>query len=334
MKKLIDDRQTLVADMLEGYVRAYPQRVRLAGEKNNLLCRAQKKEQGKVGVLIGNGCGHEPAMIDLVGKGLFDVNVCGDIFTAPPPFEMLEGIQEADCGEGVLVLVSSHQGDILNAKMAVMLAEAEGITAKMFVLYDDIASAPPDQPEERRGTAGLFFCFKMICAAAERGCSLEECIDIARKARDSVRTLSVAVSAGTNPVTSRQTFELPDDEIEVGMGVHGEAGQGRIKLPTARELSAYLLERLIADRPYKKGEKVMVLLNSMGATTRMELMILFRNVAQYLRNADIELVRSWVGIYVTTQEMAGFALSLCAVDDRMLELFDEPAQSPLFNLAF
>lgn len=328
MKKIIDDSKTLVSDMLKGYAEAYSDRVRLV--EPNLLCRAENKQKGKVGVIIGNGSGHEPAMVDLVGKGLFDVNVVGKIFTAPPPYEILEGIKLADCGAGVLVMVSSHQGDILNSRMAIMLAKAEGINAKMVILYDDIYSAPKGQEEERRGTAGLFFCWKIVCAAAEQGSDLDTCIRIAEKVRDNTRTLSVAVESGTNPETGLKTFELPDDEIEVGMGVHGEAGKGRMKLTTANEVVEYMIKELVEDKPFNPGDDVMVLLNNSGSTTRMELMIIYKNIAEYLKKLGINIIRNWVGTYVTTQEMSGFAISLCKADSEMLSYYDFPADSPLF----
>jgi len=265
---------------------------------------------------------------------LLDVNVCGELFTAPPPFDILEGIKAADRGAGVLLLVSSHQGDILNASMAAMMAKAEGICVGTEILYDDISSAPPETPAERRGTAGLFFCWKTACAAAELGWPLDACARIARKTRDNLRTLSVAVRPGTHPITGEATFDLPEDEIEVGMGVHGEPGSGRMKLPRAKELAAYMLERIVADRPYGAGENVMVLLNSAGATTRMELLIVYKSIAAILGQLGIKVARSWVGCYVTTQEMAGLSISLCAADEELLALYDFPADSPLFHLPF
>lgn len=329
MKKFLDQKDSIVADMLQGYAAAYPQRVRLKGK--NILCRARKKAEGKVGVLIGNGSGHEPGMIDLVGEGLFDVNVCGRIFTAPPPLEMLEGIKEAYCGKEVLILVSSHAGDILNAKMAVMLAKAEGIDARMVVLWDDISSAPKGKEKERRGTAGLFFTFKIVCAAAEEGWEIDELIRLAEKVRDNTRTISAAASGGTHPETGIHTFVLPEDEIEVGMGVHGEAGSGRMKMPTAKEISEYMVKALAEDKPFLPGDSVMVLLNNSGATTRMELLILYRDIRKELLDRGLSAVRCWIGTYVTTQEAAGFALSLCKADKELLHFYDAPCDSILFE---
>lgn len=330
MKKLIDDPSKLVEDMLDGYVKAYSKRVTLVGK--NILLRAQEKAIDKVAVIIGNGSGHEPAMIDLVGEGLFDANVCGKIFTAPSPLEMLRAIKEVSKNgrKDILLLVSSHAGDILNAKMAIVLAKAEQINAHMVVLWDDIASAPKGQEEERRGTAGLFFAYKIVCAAAEVGMNIHDLIQLAQNVRDHTKTLSVAIQSGTHPETGLSTFTLADDEIEVGMGIHGEAGSGIMKLPTAKELAALMMEQLIADQPFEKGDRVAVLLNNAGSMTRMELMILYRHVHDILHEKGIEIVRNWIGTYVTTQEMAGCSISLCSMDDKMLKYYDQKADSILF----
>ncbi len=329
MKKIINDPQSLVADMLRGYALAFPQRIRLV--EGNLIARAVSKASGKVGLVIGNGSGHEPAMIDLVGEGLFDVNVAGRIFTAPPPHEMLAAIRLADRGAGVLVLVSSHQGDILNARMALMMAEAEGLTARMVILYDDVSSAPKGRENDRRGTAGLFFCWKIVGAAAEAGLDLETCARLAEEVRDATRTLSVAVSAGTHPETGHATFDLPPDEVEVGMGVHGEAGSGRMKLPTARALTDTMLNQIIPDLPFVQGDEVLVLVNGMGATTRMELMTVYAEVHQALVARGIAVARAWVGTYVTTQEMGGIAISLMKTNPQLTAWYDAPADSVLFD---
>jgi len=328
MKKFMDDPSRLVEDMLAGYVKAYPQRVTLRG--TNVLCRAKPKDKGKVAVIIGNGSGHEPGMIDLVGEGLFDANICGNIFTAPSPIRMMEGVRAVSGDKGVLILVSSHAGDILNAKMTLMLARAEGIDARMAVLWDDISSAPKGRETERRGGPGLFFTFKIVCAAAEAGWEMDDLIQLAYRVRDNTRTLSVAVSGGTHPQTGLKTFELPEDEIEVGMGVHGEAGSGRMKMTTASGIAACMLDQLLADKPFLPGDEVMVLLNNSGATTRMELMILYGAIESYLAQRGIKAVRCWIGAYVTTQEAAGFSLSLCRADEQLLALYDAPADSILF----
>ena len=331
MKKILNNKENILLEMLEGYQKSNSDRVVLLD--GNILYRKNKKDSNKVAVIIGNGSGHEPAMIDLVGEGLFDANVCGKIFTAPSPLEMIKAIKRlhSEGHKNILILVSSHAGDILNSKMAIMLAEAEGIEVKMVVLWDDISSAPKGMENERRGTAGLFFPFKLTCAAAEDGMEISKLIEFAQKVRDNTRTLSVAINSGTHPETGLKTFELAEDEIEVGMGVHGEAGTGKMKLPTACELVKYMLDRIIADKPFNKNDEVLVLLNNAGSMTYMELFIIYNEIEKYLQNINIKIVRNWVGTYVTTQEMSGFSIAICKADEEILKYYDYKADSPLFR---
>ena len=323
-KKLINQPQDILQDMLAGFALAYPDVVRLTD--NGLIVRRQLKTEGRVGLVIGNGSGHEPAMIGLVGKGLFDVNIPGEIFTAPGPERIVEGIKAADRGGGVLVCVSHHAGDLMNAEIALELCAAEGIeNVEMVILYDDISSAPKGSEPERRGTAGLFFVWKMLGAYAEQAVTLAQCKAIAEKIRDNTRTLAVALTPGTNPISGEIMFELPEDEIEIGMGVHGEVGQGRRKFTSADDTVDAMLPAIIGDLPFRSGDEVLVMLNNSGSMTHMELFILFRRVAKLLEEAGIRVYKVWIGPYATTQEMAGFALSLCRVDDELKALWDAPA---------
>lgn len=323
-KKLINQPQNILREMLEGIAAAYPDVIRLT--ETGLIVRSHPKEKGKVGLVIGNGSGHEPAMIGLVGKGLFDVNVPGEIFTAPGPERILEGIKAADRGAGVLMCVSHHAGDLMNAEIALELCMAEGIdNVEMVVLYDDVSSAPKGSEPERRGTAGLFFVWKLLGAYAEQRVTLAQCKAMAEKIRDNTRTLAVALTPGTNPITGEVMFDLPDDEIEIGMGVHGEVGQGRRKLVSADATIDAMLPVILDDLPFRRGDDVLVMLNNSGSMTQMELFILYRRVAQRLWDAGIRVYKSWIGPYATTQEMAGFALSLCRVDAELKALWDAPA---------
>ena len=323
-KKLINQPQHILQDMLAGFALAYPHIVRLTD--NGLIVRRQPKSEGRVGLVIGNGSGHEPAMIGLVGQGLFDVNIPGEIFTAPGPDRIVEGIKAADRGGGVLVCVSHHAGDLMNAEIALELCAAEGIeNVEMVVLYDDISSAPKGSETERRGTAGLFFVWKMLGAYAEQAVTLAQCKAIAEKIRDNTRTLAVALTPGTNPISGEIMFELPEDEIEIGMGVHGEVGQGRRKFTSADDTIDAMLPPIIEDLPFRSGDEVLVMLNNSGSMTQMELFILYRQVAKLLEEAGIHVYKVWIGPYATTQEMAGFALSLCRVDDELKALWDAPA---------
>ena len=322
--KLVNQPARIVDEMLDGFCAAYSDIVRRGGER--LVLRAQPKAAGKVGLVLGGGSGHEPAMLGWVGEGLLDANVAGEIFAAPGPENMIAGIRAADCGGGVLVCVSHHAGDLLNAELALELCEAEGIDdVDMVVLYDDISSAPKGREPERRGTAGLFFVWKMLGAFCEGDVNLAAAKALAEKVRDNTRSLAVALSSCASPVTGQAMFEMAPDEMEIGMGLHGEKGMGRQKVLSADETIDLMLPRVLEDLPYQAGDEVLVLLNNSGSLTPMELFILYRRVAAKLAEADIRVYKSWIGAYATTLETAGFALALCRVDDQLKALWDAPA---------
>ena len=322
--KLINQPENIVSEMLDGFCAAYSDIVRLTDE--GLVVRAKPKGPGKVALLIGCGSGHEPAMIGWVGEGLFDVNIAGEIFTAPGPERIFQGIKAADCGGGVLVCVSHHAGDLLNAELALELCEMEGIShVDMVVLYDDISSAPKGREPERRGTAGLFFVWKMLGAFCEGAGDLAAAKALAEKVRDNTRSLAMSLTSCASPVTGEIMFEMAADEMEIGMGLHGEMGMGRQKALSAQETIDLMLPPILEDLPFQAGDEVLVLLNNSGSMTLMELFILYRRVAEKLGEAGIRVYRSWIGPYATTQEMAGFALSLCRVDDELKALWDAPA---------
>ncbi len=329
-KKLINNPQNLVPDMLAGFASAYPDLVRLTDK--GLIVRRTPKNADKVALVIGNGSGHEPAMLGWVGSGLFDLTIPGDIFAAPGPGRIFDGIQTAYREAGVLLCVSHHAGDLMNAEAALEEVEDEGLdNVDMVVLYDDIASAPKGQEPARRGTAGLFFVWKMLGAFAETGATLTACKALAEKVRDNTRTLSMALTPCANPLTGQPMFELADDEIEIGMGVHGEAGMYKGQVMSAADTIDRMLTPILADLPFQAGDEVCVLLNNSGSLTLMELSILHRRVAQVLQENEITIHRSWLGAYATTQEMAGFGLSLCRVDDQLKDLYDAPANGAWFK---
>lgn len=330
-KKLINSRETIVPDMLNGFAAAYADIVRLT--EDGLVVRRSPKAADKVQLVIGNGTGHEPAMIGWVGTGLFDVNVPGEIFTAPSPARILQGIQAARLSAGILLCVSHHAGDLMNAELAIERAHNEGLDkVEMVVLYDDISSAPKGRETERRGTAGLFFVWKMVGAFAETTGDLAACKALAEKVRDNTRSLSMALSSCTHPVSGQVMFELGEQEMEIGMGVHGEAGQNRSKMLSASETIDRMLPPILDDLPFRAGDEVVVLLNNSGSMTLMELSILFRRVVERLDQARINLYRGWLGAYATTQEMAGFGLSLCRVDEQLKALYDAPSNGAWFKM--
>jgi dihydroxyacetone kinase-like protein len=322
--KLINDPADIVAEMLEGYTAAHSGIVRL---ESGLVIRSHPKPEGRVGLVIGNGSGHEPAMIGWVGYGLFDVNVPGPIFTAPGPAALLKGIRSADRGAGVLLCVSNHAGDVLNAELALEFAADQGVeNVEIVVLYDDVGSAPKGNESERRGAAGLFFVWKILGAYAEAGASLSECKSMAETIRDRTRTLSATLASCTHPVTAIPLAEIPEGMMVVGAGVHGESSGTFVPVGNADGAVALVLPLIIEDLPYREGDHVCVLINDAGGLTVMELSILYRAVERTLTERGIEIHASWLGRYATTQDTAGFSISLCRVDPETEQLYDAPAQ--------
>jgi dihydroxyacetone kinase-like protein len=326
MKKLINSPEELVSELLEGYALAFPHKVKLFGE--NLVVRAVPKAWGKVAIVTLGGSGHEPGLSGFVGEGLLDVSVPGEIFAAPGPPRCLEALRIADRGVGVLFVVLNHAGDLLTANLTMELAGKEGLRVKMVLVHEDIASGPPEKPQERRGLVGFLPVFKVAGAAAEEGHTLEEVLEIAQRMERNMRTLAVAFRAATHPCTGEAMFTLKDDEMEVGMGQHGEAGTGRMKLRSANETADIMLQKLLDDLAVKEGEELLVILNGAGSTTLMELFICFRRVHQVLKKKRIKIARTMVGEYITTQEQAGFQMMIARMDRELLRLWDAPCDSP------
>jgi dihydroxyacetone kinase-like protein len=328
MKKFINNPENVVSELLQGYVLAYPNKVKLAGD--NLVVRAMPKAWGKVGVLTLGGSGHEPGLSGFVGEGMLDVSVPGEIFAAPGPPRCLEAIKIADRGAGVLFIVLNHAGDVLTANLTMQMVQKEGINVKMILTHEDISSGPREKPEERRGLVGFLPVYKVVGAAAEQGLSLDEVLKVADRMERNMRTLAVAVKTATHPSTGEAIFTLGDDEMEIGMGQHGEAGTGRSKLKTADETAEIMLKQLLDDLEVKTGEELLVILNGAGATTLMELFIVFRRMHQILQAKQIRVARSIIGEYITTQEQAGFQMFIARMDNELIRLWDAPCDTPYF----
>src|SRR2546425_180190 len=326
IKKSINRPENIVPELLEGLALSHPDKIRLAG--SNLVARAVSKSKGKVGVVTLGGSGHEPGLSGFVGEGMLDVSVAGEIFAAPGAPRCLEAIRLADYGAGVLFIVLNHSGDVLSANITMDMAMREGLNIKLTLTHEDIAGGP--NLEDRRGLVGFLPVYKVAGAAAERGDSLDACFDIAERMGRNMRTLAVAVQTATHPSTDQPIFELGDDEMEIGMGQHGEAGTGRMKLKTADETAGIMLEMLLKDLAVKPREELLVILNGAGATTLMELFILFRRVDQILKAKGIKLARGKVGEFITTQEQAGFQLLIARMDADLLRLWDAPSNAPYF----
>lgn len=325
--RLFNARTAIVAEMLEGYVTANADIIALS---DGLVVRAVPKPAGLVGLVVANGSGHEPAMIGWVGQGLLDVNVPGPVFTAPGPARILAGLRAADRGAGVLLLVSSHAGDIMNASLALSNAEALGLNVSMVVLYDDVASAPKDRVADRRGGAGLFFVWKIVGALAERGASLAECAAMAARVRDGTRSIAAAIGTVAHPVSGEPLGAASDADLTVGMGVHGEGGTVLGPEVPADEITAMLIARLVEDADLRSGASVGLLVNNSGSLTVMELAILYRGARQALDAQGVVASRSWIGSYATTLDQAGFSLAVSALDAELEALYDAPAHGAGF----
>jgi len=327
MKKFINNPEHLVMELLEGLTLAFPDKVSLIG--TSTVARIIPKSPEKVRLITLGGSGHEPGLSGFVGRGMLDLSVAGGIFAAPGPPKCIEAIRNAcSNGSSALLVVLSHAGDVLSANIAMEIAKREGLNIRMMLIHEDISGGP--SLEDRRGLVGFLPVYKVTGAAAEQGASLDKCLEIAERMERNSRTLAVAVRTATHPSTGAAIFELGDDEMEIGMGQHGEAGTGRMPLRTADETAEIMLNMLLGDLSVTPGEELLVVLNGAGATTLMELLIVFRKVAQILESRKITLVRSAVGEFITTQEQAGFQLMIARMDKELVALWDAPADTPYF----
>lgn len=325
MKKFINDPKNLAPELLEGFTLAFPDKVKLKGA--GTIVRTTPKPPGMVRLVTLGGSGHEPGLSGFVGKGMLDVSVAGEIFAAPGAVKCIEALRDACAGgESALLVVLNHAGDVLAGNIAMQAAEREGLKVKMVLTEEDISGPMGD----RRGLVGCIAVYKVAGAAAENGASLDACVEIAQRMERNMRTLAVAVRTATHPATGQPIFELGDDEMEIGMGQHGEAGTGRMPLKSANETAEIMLEKLLADLKVTEGEELLVLLNGAGATTLMELYLIFRRVAQLLDAKKIRLVRSAIGEFITTQEQAGFQMMIARMDAELIELWDATADAPFF----
>jgi dihydroxyacetone kinase-like protein len=324
-KKFLNDPKQIVTQTLDGLVAAYGGKIRRV-DQANVLVRTDI-EQGKVGLLVGGGSGHEPLFPGFVGKNMADGAVAGNIFAAPTPDHILLATQAVNCGKGVLYLYGNYAGDNMNFDIGAEMAADEGIETRTVRIWDDVASAPPERITDRRGIAGDLFVIKVAGAAAATVDSLDEVYRITGKARDMTRSMGVAASAGTFPETGKPTFELPEDEIEIGLGLHGEPGVGRGKMMTADEVVDQMVERIAADLPFRAGDRVCLLINNLGSTTMTELLIINRRVHQQLAERNIPVHDTLIGAFCTSQEMAGFSISLMKLDDELEKYYDMPADS-------
>lgn len=328
MKKFINGTDQVEDQMIQGMVKAYPQYLRKL-DSGNVVVRANKKE-GKVALISGGGSGHEPAHGGYVGEGMLDAAVAGAVFTSPTPDQVYEGIKAIATDAGVLMVIKNYTGDVMNFEMAGEMAEADGIKVKQVVVNDDVAVKDSLYTVGRRGVAGTVFVHKIAGAKAETGASLDEVQAVAQKVIDNVRTMGAAIRPCTVPAAGKPGFELAEDEMEIGIGIHGEPGTHRDKIKTADEITTLLMDKILADIDYT-GSEVAVMVNGSGATPLMELFIINNKAADILAEKGIKVYKTFVGEYMTSIEMEGFSISVLRLDDEMKTLLDAKADTPAFK---
>lgn len=324
MKKLINKVDDVEREMIEGLAKAAPKKLRKLDE-GNIIVRTPKKE-GKVALVSGGGSGHEPAHGGYVGSGMLDCAVAGSVFTSPTPDQIYEGIKAVATDAGVLAIVKNYTGDVLNFEMAIDMAKDEGVNADYVIVNDDVAVKDSLYTTGRRGVAGTIFVHKIAGARAEEGASLAEVKACAESVIKNVRSMGMAIAPCTVPAAGKHGFTLAEDEVEIGIGIHGEPGTSREKMLSANEAAKRLLDTILADLDYS-GKEVVVLVNGMGATPLMELYIINSFVQDYLKEKDVKVYDTMVGNYMTAIEMAGFSLTLLRLDEDMKRLYDAKADT-------
>lgn len=330
MKKLINDPNQVVKDMIEGMVAAHPDRIRLL-PGTTVLVRKDTPVQGKVGLVSGGGSGHEPAHAGYLGKGMLDGAVCGEVFTSPTPDQVYEAIKAVDSGKGVLLIIKNYTGDVMNFEMAAEMAEAEGIKVAKVIVNDDVAVEDSTYTTGRRGIAGTVLVHKIAGAMAETGASLEEVEAVANKVIKNVRSMGMALTPCTVPAAGKPGFELGENEMEIGMGIHGEPGIEKTTIRPADEVAQILVDKILDDLKLEENDRVAVMINGLGATPVMELYIINRKVSEILKQKNIHVHETFVGNFMTSLEMAGCSVTLLKLDDQLTELLDAETDAIAFK---
>jgi len=326
MKKLINLPDNVVDEALAGVALAHADLVRV--ESPNIVVRKDAPRQGKVGVISGGGSGHEPMHGGFVGRGMLDAACPGAVFTSPVPDQMLAATQAVNGGAGVLHIVKNYTGDIMNFELAAELARAEGIDVEAVVIADDVAVKDSLYTAGRRGVGGTVLAEKMVGAAAEEGADLATVKALCEKVQDNVRSMGMALTSCTVPAAGKPTFDIGDDEMEIGIGIHGEPGRERRKLAPADEITEALATPIIEDLPFQSGDRVLAFVNGMGGTPLLELYVVYRKLAEILDGRGVTIARNLVGNYITSLEMAGCSITLLKLDDEMIRLWDAPVHTP------
>ena len=330
MKKIINNPSNFVEESIDGLIKSHPDIYALAKDNNRVIKRANKASK-KVGIVTGGGSGHLPVFTGYVGKGFLDACAIGSVFASPSVEQMVSAIKNADNGNGVLCIIGNYGGDVMNFEMACEIVEAEGTKTKKVIVADDIASASEQEKSKRRGIAGMIFVFKIAGAIAETGVSLEEVFNAATETNNNIRTLGVALSPCILPEAGKPTFEINDDEIEIGMGIHGEPGIKREKLKPANDLVDDLYKRIIDDSKLKMNDNIAIMINSLGATPLEELYIVSKRVNENLSNSKINNIKTYVGRYATSMEMAGLSITTLKLSDDLKKCLFASSACPFWN---
>lgn len=321
MKKIINEKDKILSQMLNGLKKANDDKVDI-NEELKIVYRKDLPIKGKVGLISGGGSGHEPAHAGYVGDGMLDCAICGEIFTSPTPDQVLEAIKLADSGEGVFMVVKNYTGDVMNFEMAKDMAEMEGIKVDYIIVNDDVAVEDSTYTTGRRGIAGTVFVHKVLGAMARNGKSLDEMKAMAEKIVKNIKSMGMAVKPCINPISGKESFELSEEDMEIGIGIHGEPGIKQEKIKSADEISKELLDYILKDFENLDGDFVLMV-NGMGQTTEMELFLVNNFCNDYLKEKNINIKKTYVGNFMTSMDMAGFSLTLFKVDEEILKLLEE-----------
>ena len=331
MKKFINGSYDVVDEMVEGFLQVHAKYVRkLDGVRT--LVRQDAPVEGKVGLVSGGGSGHKPSFIGFIGRGMLDAVAAGEIFTSPPPNACFEAAKAVHSGNGMLFLLGNYAGDVMNFQMATDMARAQGIEVEQCISTDDVASAPKGQEDRRRGVVGSVLCWKVAGAKADAGGSVQECKVVVDRVNANTRTIGVALAPCTVPAKGTPTFTLADDEIEYGVGHHGEAGTEKAKMAPVDEIVERMTNEIIADLPFSSGDDVLLMINGLGGTPQIELYLAYRKARQIAEAAGLKVDISLVGEFFTGLEMAGFSVTLTHLDDELASLIKAPADTCMFKV--
>lgn len=333
MKKIINSVDCFVQDTMEGIIYAYGDKVKLLNDDFRVLISNYPAKKGKVGIVTAGGSGHLPVFLGYVGKGMLDGCAVGDVFASPSADKMANMIRACDKGSGVLCLYGNYNGDIFNFCMACEEVGFDDIKTETVLVRDDVASSPKESAEKRRGVAGMVYAFKIAGAAADRMISLNEVAAVTTKALDNIRSMGVALSPCIVPKVGKPTFSITDDEIEVGMGIHGEAGIEVKKMMSADAIADTLVSAILKDMPLRDGDEVSVMVNGLGGTPLEEQLVVYRRVYQILAGLGVGIVMPHIGEYATSMEMAGLSVTIFKLDAELKDLLFEPAETPFYTNA-